>query len=311
MDFNLNPSILSVRSKAELVRRAEAIIRGEGSIDRLAVDRSALRPFITAVSRHYHSNPYHNFHHAVDVTNTMAWLLTRPVFRDNLPDFEGLLLLLAALTHDVDHPGHDNRWEVNTGSALALEYNNAAVLENHSVRVTARLMQLPRLNLFGPFSPAERERAFRTLNDLILATDFAIHQQFLRELDAALASPPYDFGDPEFLGMVCRALIKAADIANSAKPFPQANVWGRRVMKEYWAQGDREKAHNLPVSPLHDKEKTDLNLTQAAFIKNAAIGLFELLSRLEPAVRVCVQTLRANQREYESRAVQAGSSVEQ
>lgn len=40
-------------------------------------------------------------------------------------------MLISALTHDVDHPGNNNDFEIKTGSELALRYNNKSVLENY------------------------------------------------------------------------------------------------------------------------------------------------------------------------------------
>lgn len=40
-------------------------------------------------------------------------------------------VMIAALGHDIDHPGHSNQFEINTDSERALRYNGKAVLENY------------------------------------------------------------------------------------------------------------------------------------------------------------------------------------
>lgn len=40
---------------------------------------------------------------------------------------------MAALSHDVDHPGLNNGFLVNTLDEMALLYNDQSVLENHHV----------------------------------------------------------------------------------------------------------------------------------------------------------------------------------
>jgi hypothetical protein len=40
-------------------------------------------------------------------------------------------LYLSSAAHDVDHPGHNNMFEIKTKSKLATLYNDQAVLENH------------------------------------------------------------------------------------------------------------------------------------------------------------------------------------
>jgi hypothetical protein len=137
---------------------------------------------------------------------------------------------------------------------------------------------------------------------MILATDFAIHKDFLAAFSAAVHDYPQrrDFRDAEFSLLVMKALIKAADIANTAKPFPQAKIWGLRVMQEFWAQGRLEKAQSFPVGPLNDEERVDLNQAQAGFIRFAALELFELLARVEPGLGSLVKTLHDNVTLYEA-----------
>jgi hypothetical protein len=56
----------------------------------------------------------------------VSWLFLRDstVRRKQLLELDLLALLLAALCHDLEHPGTTNAYQVNTGSALALRYND-------------------------------------------------------------------------------------------------------------------------------------------------------------------------------------------
>ena len=45
--------------------------------------------------------------------------------------FDIAALILSAAAHDVDHPGHNNLFEIKSKSKLAILYNDQAVLENH------------------------------------------------------------------------------------------------------------------------------------------------------------------------------------
>jgi high affinity cGMP-specific 3',5'-cyclic phosphodiesterase 9 len=224
------------------------------------------------------------------------------VFRSKLPIHYRFLLLFTALIHDVEHPGHNNQWEVQVDSQLARKYKNEAVLENHSFHVTLRILSDPAYAIFQPFGRSTVEGWLKIVEELILATDFAVHRRFLDEFGRFLASHPVDYSDPGFLSWVSRALIKAADIANTSKPFPQAMVWGQRVMMEFWAQGVLEKERNYPVGPLNDPETVQLNAAQAGFIRFAVMELFEQLSALEPAIKVLVDNLRTNLASYEEKA---------
>jgi 3'5'-cyclic nucleotide phosphodiesterase len=297
-----NPAILAMRTKAELVDYAEALFHQDGAADAIGVDPDRLRQFIRKVSRHYRENPYHNFHHAVDTVNTVGWMVSRPGLTAKLPPYFRFLLMLTALIHDVEHPGNNNQWEVQTQSELAQRYENVAVLEKHSLAVTLKIMADPAYDLLLPFGVDTAERWLRIMEELVLATDFAMHRQFIDEFKAYLAAHPRDYADPVFLSWIGRALVKAADIANTSKPFPEAKVWGQRVMMEFWAQGVMEKRHNLPVGPLNDPETVQLNAAQAGFIRFAAMELFELLASVDAGLQEMVDNLRSNLQVYEEKA---------
>jgi hypothetical protein len=157
----------------------------------------------------------------------------------------------------------------------------------------------------------ETARAWlRIVEDIVLATDFAVHRQFLDDFREYLATHRQDFSDDAFASWVCRALMKAADIANVSKPFPQAQVWGQRVMMEFWAQGVMEKRYCLPVGPLNDPETVQINAAQAGFIRFAALDLFELLRQVEPEIGEMVEHLRTNMSHYEEKARQGDAAFE-
>jgi hypothetical protein len=71
-------------------------------------------------------------------------------------------------------------------------------------------------------------------------------------------------------------------------------------MEEFWAQGRLEKERAFPVGPLNDPDKVNLNQAQAGFIKFAAMELYELMARLDPAIEELVAALRDNIRNYET-----------
>ena len=136
----------------------------------------------------------------------------------------------------------------------------------------------------------------------MLATDFAVHRRFLDDFAAYLDTAERDFSDPLYLSWISRALMKAADIANTTKPFTEAMRWGKRVMMEFWAQGVMEKRNNFSVGPLNDPETVKLNSAQAGFIRFAVKELFELLARVDPGFELLVDTLNENMATYDELA---------
>ncbi|RUO96910.1 hypothetical protein BC936DRAFT_141270 [Jimgerdemannia flammicorona] len=125
----------------------------------LGVSKDQLHRFIYALRNSYHnSNPYHNFAHAVDVLQATYFFLCKmgllqPMHRGNRSSFASkpsqparfkngfrvqellrpkdiFALIVASIGHDVGHPGVNNVFLINTGTPLALLYNDRSVLES-------------------------------------------------------------------------------------------------------------------------------------------------------------------------------------
>lgn len=47
--------------------------------------------------------------------------------------------LIAAIAHDIDHPGRSSAYLCNSDNSLALLYNDQCVLESHHSATTFRL----------------------------------------------------------------------------------------------------------------------------------------------------------------------------
>ena len=58
-----------------------------------------------------------------------------------LTSLETFTLMIAALGHDVDHPGVNNAFMINSGAVLALRYNDVSVLENHHAATVSTLLE--------------------------------------------------------------------------------------------------------------------------------------------------------------------------
>lgn len=57
------------------------------------------------VRTHYRAVPYHNFFHVVDVTHAAFRFIRLAGGRARMSPAEKLALMVAALCHDMDHPG--------------------------------------------------------------------------------------------------------------------------------------------------------------------------------------------------------------
>jgi hypothetical protein len=54
------------------------------------------------------------------------------------------------------------------------------------------------------------------------------------------------------------ALLHASDISNPMKPFEVYKEWTKRVLEEFWIQGDQERDQGLKISYLCDRYTTNM-----------------------------------------------------
>ena len=97
-------------------------------------------------------------------------------------DLETLAAVFSAAIHDVDHPGLTNQYLINTGSELALMYNDESVLENHHLAVAFKLLQHQSRDIFQNLSKKQKQVVRKMIIDMVLATDMSKHMSLLAEL---------------------------------------------------------------------------------------------------------------------------------
>ena len=84
-------------------------------------------------------------------------------------------IIIAAAGHDVDHPGHNNWFELKSQSVLSTIYNDQSILENHHCATTFRIMKEKDSDILANVTAAQRKTFREWVIELILATDMAKH----------------------------------------------------------------------------------------------------------------------------------------
>src|SRR6476661_999582 len=79
-------------------------------------------------------------------------------------------------------------------------------------------------------------------------------------------NPPKTFQNAEDTLIYLQMLMKCSDVSNPTKPWDIYEEWIKRIMEEFHAQGDREKALGLPISPFCNRESPNIPLCQKSFI---------------------------------------------
>lgn len=87
--------------------------------------------WILSVKKNYRPVKYHNWRHALNVTQTMFAMMKTGKMERFMTDLEILGLLVACLCHDLDHRGTNNSFQTKTTSPLAILYTTSTMEHHH------------------------------------------------------------------------------------------------------------------------------------------------------------------------------------
>lgn len=183
----------------------DAELRHQPSANRL------LLMLLNIEASYHQANKFHNFRHAVDVlqaTYRLCQLL-------EIPKLESFLLCIAAIGHDVGHPGTNNMLFNKYHSPISQYYKQQSVLENFHADVY--------LDILSRYWP-ELSQEFVTIKDSIIATDMALHNLYVETINKETV--------PKLPGLTS-LIIKAADISNVTRPLLISAKWAALISMEF------------------------------------------------------------------------------
>eukprot|EP00013_Stygamoeba_regulata_P026180 CAMPEP_0177656264 /NCGR_PEP_ID=MMETSP0447-20121125/15455_1 /TAXON_ID=0 /ORGANISM="Stygamoeba regulata, Strain BSH-02190019" /LENGTH=571 /DNA_ID=CAMNT_0019160333 /DNA_START=64 /DNA_END=1779 /DNA_ORIENTATION=+ len=282
-------------SETELFPLMMAMFQDFDLLNILSIQESTMRNFLSQVKLHYPNNPYHNFRHIFDVTRFCYMLLTQLKAAGLLSHLEIFGLLIAAICHDLDHPGTNNAHQIATRSALALKYNDISVLENfHAAQAFDIIYNYEGCNILASLTTKQQTEVRKVVVDCILATDMAKHMEIVSKFESII--PVFTRENHDHRILFLEILLKCADISNPTNPFDVAKYWAELIEEEFFRQGDREKHLGLPVSPFMDRDVAGLPTMQVNFIDFMVLPLFTDLSKVLPELTNTVLRMLAENR---------------
>jgi GAF domain-containing protein len=104
------------------------------------IDLTIFSNWVKKVAGNYRPNPFHNFLHGVNVAHKSFVIVTTTNAMRSLDRLDLLIVMVAALSHDLDHPGLNNAYCIKSKDPLALLYNDVSVLENHHASTCFRIL---------------------------------------------------------------------------------------------------------------------------------------------------------------------------
>lgn len=263
----------------------------DSMIDRYNLDEALLANWIEAIRGQYLNNPYHNWGHAVDVTQFIFFLLVTGRL-SRLFNYQDLLVLLcAAIAHDTAHPGLTNLYLSRVEDDLALVYNDRSPLEHmHACRFFQTLSK-ERNNFLikAKKHGASNYDSFSTFREkvigAILATDMVQHKSQVDRFTARVDKPGVPFlqgtkSDPRMKKesktdrrLLLEATVHLADLSHCTRDFGLNQIWVQRLEEEWFLQGDLERERALAISPGCDRHKDSLATLQSFFMGHFIVPL--------------------------------------
>ncbi|KAJ3179602.1 cAMP-specific 3',5'-cyclic phosphodiesterase 4D [Geranomyces variabilis] len=291
---------------------ATHLIHSSGLPDRLGISTIKLNKFLRRVESLYHADvPYHNASHAADVLQAIQCFIGTSDLE--LSDVELFAAYIAATVHDLDHPGLNNKFLIESRDPKAILYNDRSVLENHHLATAFSVMMREETNILESMSRDQAHKFRDTVIGMVLATDISEHfttlAQFKNKVSGTGNFDPKTNAGDRF--SVLQMLIKCADVSNLSRDWATYTVWLERLMREFVSQGDQEKLMNLPVSPFMDRENINIPQSQLGFIDYICQPMVEIMIKVLPlppmldfllANKEKLQRIRDKESRYRSRA---------
>jgi len=182
MEYDIDPYEFSEEDESILIEYSVEMFRHYRLLDEFNIREEGLRRFFDEVRKLYkHENQFHNFKHVWCVMHLSFQILIRGADKF-LTSLDVFAVLIAAICHDIAHPGNSNAFEIATQTELSKMYTENCVLEKHHARLTKNLLT----NEFGQellrgLTKQQKEGFYAQIFQIIMATDMARHGELVKE----------------------------------------------------------------------------------------------------------------------------------
>ena len=265
------------------------------------MDITKFRNWCEKISGGYiNSNYYHNSIHAADITHTSHIYFKYGLINNKIKLNKSSIcsLFLSCICHDFKHPGFNNNFLIETKSALAIQYNDASVLENMHIAETFKIInQNNDFNILEKLNNDEYKIFRKQMISCVLSTDMTKHSKSVDFLEKCLSNDNKEVVENDSQNYM-NLIIHSADISNPTKKFEIYFKWADLVVKEFYYQGDREKKLGLKCSC--DRNKVTLYKSQLGFIDYVVNPFFSLFVKLFPKLHFFIDNLEENRKKIKA-----------
>uniref|UniRef100_A0A8C1BD01 Phosphodiesterase n=1 Tax=Cyprinus carpio carpio TaxID=630221 RepID=A0A8C1BD01_CYPCA len=209
----------------------------------------SLCQWILSVKKNYRKNVvYHNWRHAFNTSQCMFAVLKSGRFQSNLSDLEVLALMIATLSHDLDHRGVNNSYIKKSDHPLAQLYCHST-MEHHHFDQCLMILNSPGNQILSSLSLDEYKATLKMIEKAILATDLALYMKKRTEFFELAKNSQFVWEDDYHRDLLKSMLMTACDISAITKPWPVQKKIAELVATEFFEQGDKER-RELNVEPI-------------------------------------------------------------
>uniref|UniRef100_A0A7N6F7V7 Phosphodiesterase n=1 Tax=Anabas testudineus TaxID=64144 RepID=A0A7N6F7V7_ANATE len=256
---------------------------------------TSLCQWVLSVKKNYRKNvAYHNWRHAFNTAQCMFALLKSGRLQNNLSDLEVLALMIATLSHDLDHRGVNNSYIQRSDHPLAQLYCHST-MEHHHFDQCLMILNSPANQILSGLSLDEYKTTLKMIERAILATDLALYMKRRGEFFELTKNNQFVWEDEQHKDLLRSMLMTACDISAITKPWPVQKRIAELVATEFFEQGDKERQElNIEPIDLMNREKRDkIPSMQVSFIDAICIQLYETLAGMSeycsPLLEGCVK----------------------
>jgi len=288
-------------STEELTRLVPLIMEDTGCTARCSVPSAALKSWVSAARSLYRDNPFHSWFHGFSVFQMCYFqvFISTSQLHQSLRNVDIFGLLVAALCHDLDHPGFTNSYLVDEESELALRYNDVSVLENHHASVACGLLRGDDTRIGSGMNLECQKTLRRIVIKCILDTDMSHHHDLCQRI--LLSNNNECELDQQF---ALSATIHTSDLSAQVLPWRVASQWEERISREFASQAAAERRAGRTPAPFMQFKPGDLRQRgklQRDFIDFVLIPLWGPYVDLITELSECYENLLKNREKYDRR----------
>ncbi|XP_019274132.1 cGMP-specific 3',5'-cyclic phosphodiesterase isoform X4 [Panthera pardus] len=262
--------------------------------------------WILSVKKNYRKNvAYHNWRHAFNTAQCMFAALKAGKIQNKLTDLETLALLIAALSHDLDHRGVNNSYIQRSEHPLAQLYCHS-IMEHHHFDQCLMILNSPGNQILSGLSIEEYKTTLKIIKQAILATDLALYIKRRGEFFELIRKNQFNLEDPHQKELFLAMLMTACDLSAITKPWPIQQRIAELVATEFFDQGDRERKElNIEPADLMNREKKNkIPSMQVGFIDAICLQLYEALTHVSEDCFPLLDGCRKNRQKWQALAEQ-------